>query len=476
MQALVVLIFLTAYFDAFQVFALSTMGITISFLLRGVFILGFLKKTVWDGERLQFSASPPIMLLGAFLFAAALSSLNPLIQTSAPMIIQFHKTFAHLTYISAFALICGIYPIKPITWERVFKTWLLISIVVNSFAIYQIFARIYDLPFAWITFSNVSLISRHSGEQITEFGQLSLKFGNFYRATSFFSEPSALAAHNVTIFFIMLMPKFQGNGFIFKSSTLNWTIIILSIIALFLTFSLTGVFGLALVLFVALMSRLHKVLKPIIFWFIIGAAIVVVADRIVYPYYNISVLELFYDRIAGIIQGGDNSSIGGESFFTRAHSGWVGIQIWLSSPITGFGLGCFYLYPGNDIKFPDIGIASALAETGLLGSLAFTAFFLSLFYFSYKYTEKGNSKLPMELRERRVVGLIIYLVLIQFQTNFITSNQIVTSGTWMQMAPILSLLNYALFKSGYRRRELRLVNAPLKVRVEKALAAFRASR
>jgi len=54
---------------------------------------------------------------------------------------------------------------------------LIVAFFVNIFGIYQIFARLYDWPLAWIEITNVSFEQRGMRQVQGETQQLALKFG-----------------------------------------------------------------------------------------------------------------------------------------------------------------------------------------------------------------------------------------------------------------------------------------------------------
>ena len=53
MNALVILIFASSLLYTFQVFSIGSYGVTTLDVLLGILILVFIKKIVWDGEKLK---------------------------------------------------------------------------------------------------------------------------------------------------------------------------------------------------------------------------------------------------------------------------------------------------------------------------------------------------------------------------------------------------------------------------------------
>lgn len=138
-------------------------------------------------------------------FAEYASVFAPLLSGSSEMQIQWLKTSTN--FLSKWLLILtfasGIYSADA--FRSAIRFMLVISIAINVFGIYQIFARAFDLPLAWIPINNVSISIRnyHSMDNMT---QLSLRFENFFRATSIFSEPSFYAQFNTLVLTFLLIP------------------------------------------------------------------------------------------------------------------------------------------------------------------------------------------------------------------------------------------------------------------------------
>ncbi|HZV12553.1 MAG TPA: hypothetical protein VFA55_05015, partial [Candidatus Kapabacteria bacterium] len=85
----------------------------------------------------------------------------------------------HLFFYAASVLVWATEQHAATTFIKVLRIQILFGVAICLFGVYQIFARLYNLPFAWIEMSNVVY---SQGDQI------SLRFANFYRATSIFSE------------------------------------------------------------------------------------------------------------------------------------------------------------------------------------------------------------------------------------------------------------------------------------------------
>jgi O-antigen ligase len=353
---------------------------------------------------------------------------------------QYIKTYLHLLFLSSFTVALAFFPVDNKTVFRIIKIWLIISIFVNIFGIYQLFARAFDLPFGWIELTNASLT--HS--ETETYQQLSLKFKNFYRATSIFSEPSALAGYNLIIIGFLMFPMFEVESFkIFKSKKFINFIFILSAIALFVTFSLTGLLGLA-VLFMGYFVFSKKIsIKKLFRILLIVALSIVAVDALIEIFFDTSVLGLFYTRIASIL-GITNKSIVGESFGTRSDNFFYSLRTWISSPLIGVGLGQTKYF--SKVLYSDYAILHALMETGIFGGLAFALLFISTVA-EFLVLRKSFNLLNQAAIYLINSGFFVLCVLII--TNLATSNSFIGFYLWSLMGIVFIIITNAKKELGY---------------------------
>ena len=473
MHVAIVLLFISYFSIAYQLFSVGTYGITFVDIFAVTVYMVFLKKTIWDGESLEIAPSKHWFFFIMFIVAIFLSGISPLMDTSKAMGLQYIKTTAHMLLMLPFAAICGTYKIEMKTWNAVIKAWLIIGLLINIFGIYQIVARAYDLPLAWLEYTNVSLTGR--GEvAMDEFAQLSLKFGNFYRATSIFPEPSALASFNIFMVSFLLIPFIQNKKPFFKSRFLTLFMFIMTLAAMFLTFSLTGVIGITLIFASVIFFDRNKRVFSLFGIAAAGAVIILITDTLVSSYAEISVIELFEKRISGIVNFGKKTSevIEGESFSTRVNSAEQSIKVWESSPIVGVGLGLTALSKAGEFDFADYSVLAALSELGLVGCIAFLGLFVTLFFYVVKiYIRQKKLKLLDDTKQK--VAVMAYYIMIQLiVVNFITGNVMVEWHLWMPIAIVFSIINRTLIETGTKPVIIRFRKTPLKISFNKALSRY----
>ncbi len=464
MQAAIILIFVSYFLTGFQLTSFAGYGVTLLDLALLLFYATFFKKLLWDGEKITFSITPPLVFVLIMFAVVLLSGITPLIEGRSDWILQYLKTSLHFYFVAGFAVIVAVYPIEMKTWANVIRMWLVFALIINIFGLYQILARAADLPLAWIEFTNVSL-ARGEGEITAEnFRQLSLRYGNFYRATSIFSEPSALGAFNSYILAFLLIPiVFKYKPFINKKFFIITTLIFVSI-GTFFTFSLTAILGAMMVIGSFLfMQRIQHIFR----FLLISLTIIIViigADSLFSKNIGISVVELFSKRIEGILNvgKGEDKFVIGESFNIRRASAEKAVEIWQAYPILGIGAGLTYKNKINDLDFSDFTVFAVLAEYGIIGLMAFLTFFFSLVMISYRLARQKTGDYDMTDEEKALMRVPFFIMIVLFLINFISGNNFVLINNWGPVAIVMSVINFTYVKEKRNLVTIRLVKNPLK--------------
>jgi hypothetical protein len=422
----------------FQFTSVGGFGVQPSYI--GIASLFFLIGYHFITNKVSVNLNPiiPVKSLILLQASAGLALLFVLSNPNAD-VIQFIKSYSHFLFLTLFALTLGIINFESKVIVNIFRLWIIVSILLNIFGIYQLFARAFDLPLAWIQLSNVSL----TGNEDQEFQQLSLKFKNFYRATSIFSEPSALAGFNLTIIGILIAPMFKVDSYnLFKSKTFMNVVFILSVITLFVTFSLTAVMGLGLLgIAYVIYNRNINYLRIFKTAFVI-IILMITADVIIESYFETSLLELFYTRIANIL-GLSNVGIVGESFSTRGNNFISSFQVWMENPIIGVGLGQTKFF--SEAGFSDYGIMHALMETGIIGGFFFIMIFVSLIVEMLLLKNRVGTQKP-ELQY--ILNSAFYLTFILIGTNFISGNSFINLYLWLYLGIIMATVTSVKYSLG----------------------------
>lgn len=437
------LIFISSIFGGFQIFNFGNFGIQPIYIFMFLFLMYVFISFITGNLELHISSKVQITLPFLLIVVSSFSLSFLIGYGYQGYVIQFLKTYLHFLFLIFFSISLGLIILKPNTWKNVAKCWIILSFFVNIFGIYQLFARAFELPLAWIDMTNASLRSLSEGYE--PYKQLSLQFKNFYRATSIFSEPSSLASFNLYVISFMIYPLFVNKFFnIFKNKFIINSAFLISLIALFVTFSLTGFVGLVLLIGGYLYSIKKLDISRIIFYFIATSLVLIIADYFIEEYFSISILDLFYQRISSIL-GLTNQGIVGESFGTRADNFFTSIKAWMNNPIIGVGLGQTKNF--SEIGFSDFGVLHAFIETGLLGGFIFVLMIILIFT-KFTFIIRHIDKESDEIIYISYLGYFISIILI-FK-NFVVANMFINWECWLFIGMCMSILNIINYDKGWK--------------------------
>jgi hypothetical protein len=419
---------------------------------------------IWNGEKVLIAKNYMFLSFILLWLASLISGIVPFFAAESVKSVQFLKTFAHLTFWLSTPIIFLYSGLNEKHWIKIIKVWLIMSLFINIFGAYQLVARIADLPLAWVKVSNISYAAREGVENFDEFAQSSIQIGAFYRATSIFSEPSFLATFNIMTFIFIAVPFIHRRKLFFHSKLLNFLIAFFCLAGLLLTFSMTGLLTLVFLIVSFFIFDATVRFGNLIKFVILATLIVIASDIIIKNYVDISLIELFRQRVLGIIYRGSDGYLlaEGESFEGRFDNAKQMIHIWSKSPFIGIGLGLIYYNEDTSASYSDYAFLSFLAETGLLGAIAF----ISIFIFMLLYTSGFVRQKIIDKEENEnssvIYPMTFYFFLNLIVINFLSGNFVFSQYFWTPMYFILSVINIHNLKIQAHSYELKLVNKPLK--------------
>jgi hypothetical protein len=442
-------------FSQFQLFAIGTFGFQPSYLILITVYFLLLKKNLWDES--SFSLPKTFFPLGLVLICitVGISGLTPFLEGNNAHITQFIKSSAHFLFVVTIAILLMISDLKRNTFTIMIKTWLVIALLINIFGIYQMFARGFDLPFAWLEVTNVSYTVR--GDIDTDdLKQLSLKYGNFFRATSIFSEPSYYASFNVYTLTFLIVPFIQRKKQFFSSVVFNVISFSLALVGAFLTFSLTAALGLFMLMGALFIFEKKKQFIAVIPIFLASIVILLFVDGIVEKYTTVSVAELFKKRVEGLyyLTKGREHFTYGETVGTRSENARKSYEIWKENPINGCGLGLTGYQKKYALGYSDFTILAMLAEQGILGFIVFNLLFIALFYYTRKML-KNKDDPDIDEDKQVLFGMGFYIMVHLFELNYITMNHSSNQMLWVPIAMLLGILRIYYITYG---KEMIVVN------------------
>jgi len=373
---LLYLLLISLPFDIFPILSLGARGVKPIWFTGFFFVIVFLLH-VFSGEQTIRKNT-----IGNFILAfniIALFSLINLVNGSKAQLMDFFTLWFRLPLFTLIFFAITSLNLTDIQIKKVLRFWIGIAFVLSIYAIYQVFARMFELPFAYISILNPSL--RPHEFAVTRGGA----FGSFIRPSSVFAEPSFFGNYLVSPLLLMgilwLYRKDIGN-FLFQSTIAN-SIVFTTIVAGFLlTFAMGTYITLTLTILVAFFNK--KLSKKILRFAVIILILLVIIGFALEPFLDVNFMEIVAIRalahileIANPIDFDLQSPYAKNSVSIRLERAGTAFAVWLENPITGVGLNNFgYYYPSGVARRIHSGFIQSLVEMGIFGLLGFLAIFV----------------------------------------------------------------------------------------------------
>jgi len=440
-ERLLILSFLVYPFDGFMLFSISGYGVKIIDVVLLLLYVFFVIELITDKKKIVINNNIVLHFIILLIVSSILSGFYPLLSGNAEAILQYFKTLVHFIFVYFVVFVFYAHNFSENFWDKLIRILLIYSIFINIFGIYQLFARLYNLPLAWLPINNVSMVYRGMFD-MSDITQISIQFMNLYRATSIFTEPSYYAIFLSSILIFQIVPYIRKQEPFIKNRCVNILILVLTIIALLATFSITAILCVLAIFLGLMIFEYRNFAKKFLVIVITSLIILIITDLIIKYYTETSPIELFYTRIEGIfktIEGSDRQ-ITGESFKYRTEIIKTGFEIWQKSPITGCGLGNFYLNQNKNINFAHDILGNALSEMGLIGTIAILGIFFSIFYFLIKLY-KNQYFIELTDSESRLLGVFLFIMIQTTTVNFFSSSFLIYANLWLYVGIALYLIN-----------------------------------
>ncbi|MFN8359037.1 MAG: O-antigen ligase family protein [Candidatus Kapaibacterium sp.] len=468
MKFALLILFTSQFFGIYQLFAIDTYPVTVFDIGMLVFLAVAAKRIIWDGEVLEFPRNFAVFFLFGLIGAVLISAINPIIDGEPARQLQYFKTTFHFLYLIALAVLMSGLKITPDDWKLPMKVILISAVGIHLFGIYQLIARALDLPFAWISMNSVAIAGRGGYDMSSinegDVRQISLNYGSFYRATSIFSEPSALAGFCTFVLTILMVPYLRNVQHFVQSKRFITIVTVLTIVSLFLTFSLTALSMLLGLVVYGLVSERSKKSIKLIKMIAIMVVIIISTDLIVESMTEISVTSLFTQRVGGILSkyaGGRAETTYGESFFDRLSTITYAMDVWYAYPMTGIGMGGYYYFNTMEAHgFSDSGVFSCLAETGFIGLVMYSGMITSLFVILRSLTTRRRNY-SLDDDTTILLHVSIYNVMLLMIAS-VTANTFVSSQFWLEIALFYSIVAIACRETGQPMLRCKVMHIPLK--------------
>jgi len=342
-------------------------------------------------RRVQLRHSPVNKFVILFIFTGMLTLLN-LFDAPNARLIDFGTKAAQLLLVTAVFFIISSLPLSEQDLKNVLHVWFLVAVVVAAYAVYQLLARLYDWPFAYLTLSNPS--TGASGIQTgrrfdftlgaAQAGR-TLETFQYVQVSSFFREPTWLGSYllSALILFGVLILNHKGHLVLFKPtrlvltlsnksrlnllklSRLNWLFLGILLVGLLLPVALGPYVSLVITL--GLMYILRRFYPQRITKLILLLFVLLFFGGLLLSALGIDFFKVASARISGLFAGVIHGSEVGTSYPVRLERSLAALKVWASYPILGVGLNNTHYYTPAEITLTNNGWARLLSDQGLLG-------------------------------------------------------------------------------------------------------------
>jgi hypothetical protein len=358
-------------FQSFAVTVVGGEGIQWIHVFGIILITHFFIRFLMRGSVPVSPAAPWI----GWLLASTFISMIGFIDQPDEHIIEFWKSEVQLFYGVLLFFAVSSLRLKTGNIVILLKALILLSVLIALFGLYQLPARLYGLPGAFLKFTNPSVAG------------LAQTFGYvfaFARASSVFSEPSYFGRYMVGILALSVTaylhnPKMFGKVIYFQAILLAQIIGLVASLSMG-AFYLAAEVAVAMLIFEPVFIK-KKILKLLVALVAAAFAGIIIVDLVT----EFPIITILYERVFGIykfILGDSSYLVPGESVNFRVDSAMVALRVWEDHPIYGIGLGSYTLVSSrygelNPFGYAANTIVNMLAESGIIGCVALLGFGLA---------------------------------------------------------------------------------------------------
>jgi O-antigen ligase len=295
----------------------------------------------------------------------------------------------------------------------VMNVWLILAVFISMYAIYQVPARLFGLPYDNIMYGDVLV---HSLPESKAFSRM--------RANSIFAEPDDLGSYLVpALIWGMAMINYKIEGILpgkYRSIHILYVLIVGA--GLMLTFSQASYIVIGALSVFSLFIYTQSFTYGWSLKLLIPTVIIVLT---ILSFVSTDYIDWFANRIYATFQLRVNSA---GSLGSRINS-WANIiQTWVQSPITGAGFG---VYASSDVARQfniNTMFGHILASTGLMGLSVFIGVWVNNIILMYKRVIKHR------YTKYSVVGLAVLFVIIGEVIRGVGSSSVLNPRVWLLLS------------------------------------------
>jgi O-antigen ligase len=300
------------------------------FVFVGVVVAAVLAR------RIRMRPLSRISLLGVFFAYVSLLTMINLLDDPSQGGVHFATVAgALLLDIALFLIIAGL-DLDPGFIANLMRLWVIAAVLMSCYATYQIFARVYSLPFAWPPYNNPSI----GAESLARFAA-NAPFRQAYliRPSGLLGEPSYLAAYLLPPLAFMFGYKYRSGGqYLLGSSARDLAAFAILLTGFVFSMSAGGLAALILTICVAALTRLVRTtdVARLAVLFVVSFLVLVVLSSVL----HVGMATALLERATSLLAARSPEAEIDPSLQLRSRAAELGLDLWLHNPILGCGLGC----------------------------------------------------------------------------------------------------------------------------------------
>lgn len=436
------LAFVVAYpLYGFSLYNVAGRGILrVDWLFGSILIAVFIASVAAGKSKLRTSSVNKFVVL--YLTVSLLSLIN-LIDARVVQVVDFWTKAIQMLFAAGLFFVISSVMIGVEGFRGLLQVWIVTATFIALYAVYQLFARLYGWPLAYLELSNPTFSYGYmTGRSIIGYSQIQ----------GVFKEPSWLASYligPITLTSVFILDG-KDDWLLSRSRLVNLSILFLLCGAFFVSGSAAGFITLvAVVGGASAWAVFHRVGFRYMVRLLQVGLLVLVPLTVFIVLGGQEILSYFDERFGRIAERLVNLTFleGNTSLARRARGLLEGIRVWLEHPVLGVGMNNF-VYHSRSVVATQNAWAELLADRGALGFLSMLGIYGSaLVLLLRRWQRKISLTWPSGTL---ILGLV--LILVSDMVNAFFTLTWVIPQRWFT----LGLANLLILKTGdelHRRSE-----------------------
>ena len=330
----------------------------------------------WLLGKMRLSSSHISTCVLIYLCTVALN-LCALFDTRRVQLVDYVTVAAQQLLVGSVFFAISSLPVTQTQLKGILRVWFLVAFAVALYGLYQLPARLYDWPFAYVTLTDPRTApgGMQTGRTLVGFSQIS----------SVLREPTWLGSYlqGPIVLFGVILLEGRARSILFRSDLTNRACLLVMILALVASVALGTYVAFLSIVFVVFISN-RRLRGPVARVALLLLAVLIVTGGLLSSTVGIEFLSAAAYRVRGLLSPLTGWSGGATSFATRMQRAKGALQVWATHPFVGVGINNTHYYSAYENI--NSGWIKLMSTQGLMGVLAMSCVLLSALYGLRKMT------------------------------------------------------------------------------------------